>query len=36
MGIKGLTKLISDYAPNAVKGTKFDSYFSRKVRRIEV
>jgi|UniRef100_A0A7S3B7B3 flap endonuclease-1 len=31
MGIKGLTKLIGDYAPNAVKGTKFDSYFSRKV-----
>ena len=33
MGIKGLSKLVSDYAPAAVKGQKFDSYFGRKVRR---
>uniref|UniRef100_A0A7R9U022 Flap endonuclease 1 n=1 Tax=Prasinoderma coloniale TaxID=156133 RepID=A0A7R9U022_9VIRI len=31
MGIKGLSKLVSDYAPAAVKGQKFDSYFGRKV-----
>eukprot|EP00898_Chlorokybus_atmophyticus_P005932 jgi/Chlat1/633/Chrsp103S01045 len=31
MGIKGLTKLIGDHAPAAVKEVKFESYFGRRV-----
>ncbi|XP_059652190.1 flap endonuclease 1 isoform X2 [Cornus florida] len=31
MGIKGLTKLLADNAPKAMKEQKFDSYFGRKV-----
>ncbi|KAF5739933.1 flap endonuclease 1-like isoform X5 [Tripterygium wilfordii] len=31
MGIKGLTKLLADNAPKAMKEQKFESYFSRKI-----
>ncbi|KAF5451230.1 hypothetical protein F2P56_026350 [Juglans regia] len=31
MGIKGLTKLLADNAPKAMKEQKFESYFGRKV-----
>ncbi|XP_044480809.1 flap endonuclease 1-like isoform X2 [Mangifera indica] len=31
MGIKGLTKLLADNAPKAMKEQKFDSYFGRKI-----
>ncbi|CAH2044487.1 unnamed protein product [Thlaspi arvense] len=31
MGIKGLTKLLADNAPNAMKEQKFESYFGRKI-----
>ncbi|XP_020684247.1 flap endonuclease 1-A isoform X1 [Dendrobium catenatum] len=31
MGIKGLTKLLADYAPKAMKEQKFESYFGRKI-----
>ena len=31
MGIHGLSKLISDVAPHAVKEKKLDTYFGRKV-----
>ncbi|KAH9624040.1 hypothetical protein KSS87_008633, partial [Heliosperma pusillum] len=31
MGIKGLTKLLADNAPNCMKEQKFDSYFNRKI-----
>ncbi|XP_039162860.1 flap endonuclease 1-like [Eucalyptus grandis] len=31
MGIKGLTKLLADNAPNAVKEQKLESYFSRRI-----
>lgn len=31
MGIKGLSKLISDNAPDALKENKFESYFNRKI-----
>ncbi|KAF3794412.1 Flap endonuclease 1 [Nymphaea thermarum] len=31
MGIKGLTKLIADNAPKAMKEQKFESYFGRKI-----
>ncbi|XP_020573483.1 flap endonuclease 1 isoform X2 [Phalaenopsis equestris] len=31
MGIKGLTKLLSDNAPKAMKEQKFESYFGRKL-----
>ncbi|TYH74669.1 hypothetical protein ES332_D05G417300v1 [Gossypium tomentosum] len=31
MGIKGLTKLLADNAPKAMKEQKLESYFSRKI-----
>ncbi|XP_074560398.1 flap endonuclease 1-A [Curcuma longa] len=31
MGIKGLTKLLADHAPKAMKEQKFESYFGRKI-----
>ncbi|CAH8361970.1 unnamed protein product [Eruca vesicaria subsp. sativa] len=31
MGIKGLTKLLADNAPSAMKEQKFESYFGRKI-----
>ncbi|KAI5658297.1 hypothetical protein M9H77_27090 [Catharanthus roseus] len=31
MGIKGLTKLLMEKAPNAIKEQKFESYFGRKI-----
>ncbi|KAL9318762.1 hypothetical protein ACSQ67_015279 [Phaseolus vulgaris] len=31
MGIKGLTKLLSDNAPKSMKENKFESYFGRKI-----
>ncbi|CAA0816570.1 Flap endonuclease 1 [Striga hermonthica] len=31
MGIKGLTKLLADNAPKAMKAQKFESYFGRKI-----
>ena len=31
MGIKGLTKVIADNAPNAIKEVQFNAYFGRKV-----
>ncbi|KAF3329057.1 flap endonuclease 1-A isoform X2 [Carex littledalei] len=31
MGIKGLTKLLADNAPNSMKENKFESYFGRKI-----
>uniref|UniRef100_A0A6N2KE74 XPG N-terminal domain-containing protein n=1 Tax=Salix viminalis TaxID=40686 RepID=A0A6N2KE74_SALVM len=31
MGIKGLTKLLADNAPKAMKEQKFESYFGRKI-----
>ncbi|MQL72930.1 hypothetical protein Taro_005256 [Colocasia esculenta] len=31
MGIKGLTKLLADNAPKAMKENKFESYFGRKI-----
>lgn len=31
MGIKGLTKLINDLAPRAIRETKIESYFGRKI-----
>ncbi|XP_057769655.1 flap endonuclease 1 [Salvia miltiorrhiza] len=31
MGIKGLTKLLADNAPNSMKEQKFESYFGRKI-----
>ncbi|MCO5614817.1 hypothetical protein L7F22_069101 [Adiantum nelumboides] len=31
MGIKGLTKLLSDNAPNCMSEQKFESYFGRKI-----
>ncbi|EYU35372.1 hypothetical protein MIMGU_mgv1a0232372mg, partial [Erythranthe guttata] len=31
MGIKGLTKLLADNAPNAMKQQKFESYFGREI-----
>jgi len=31
MGIHGLTKLIADKAPGAIKEHKMDSYFGRKI-----
>lgn len=31
MGIHGLTKLISEHAPDAIKSHSIDSYFGRKV-----
>ncbi|RDX75324.1 Flap endonuclease 1, partial [Mucuna pruriens] len=31
MGIKGLTKLLSDNAPKSMKESKFESYFGRKI-----
>ena len=31
MGIKGLTKLLSDHAPGCMREQKFESYLDRKV-----
>jgi hypothetical protein len=31
MGIKGLTKLLADNAPGAMKEQKFESYFGRRI-----
>ncbi|KAG4142874.1 hypothetical protein ERO13_D06G153950v2 [Gossypium hirsutum] len=31
MGIKGLTKLLADNAPKAMKEQKLESYFGRKI-----
>ena len=31
MGIKGLTKLLSDYAPGCMREQKFEGYLDRKV-----
>uniref|UniRef100_A0A0D6R589 Flap endonuclease 1 n=1 Tax=Araucaria cunninghamii TaxID=56994 RepID=A0A0D6R589_ARACU len=31
MGVKGLTKLLADNSPNAIKEQKFESYFGRKI-----
>lgn len=31
MGIHGLTKLIAEYAPEAIRSHSIDSYFGRKV-----
>ena len=31
MGIKGLTKLLSDQAPGCMRETKFEGYLDRKV-----
>ncbi|GLT27149.1 hypothetical protein SLA2020_021730 [Shorea laevis] len=31
MGIKGLTKLLADNAPKAIKDHKFESFFGRKI-----
>ena len=31
MGIHGLTKLISEHAPSAIKSNEISSYFGRKV-----
>lgn len=31
MGIQGLTKLLADHAPSAIKDQKFENYFGRKI-----